>query len=228
MNPRMNQCLETLLDNDYERLRPYLSLVSLKSHEVLYEAFSRPDKLYFPINALIAIRKDTPDGLSIETATVGSEGLIGLAGVTGHSYFHAIVAEPGLAYQLDRDDLQGLIDQHPMITQMCMRAAQLIIRKIAMELLCTHYHQIPQRLSIWILTRHDYLLANDLPVTHQAISDSLGIRREAVTLTLAQLQGVSVSRGHLNITDRAALEHQSCECYFQLKQVHPSQISLAF
>lgn len=228
MNPRMNQCLDMLPDVDLAHLLPHLQLRSLSSGERLYEAFSRPDRLYFPVHALIAIRNDTPDGLSLDTATIGSEGLIGLAGVTGHSYFHAIVAESGLAYQLDRVHLQSLIDLHPMITKMCMRAAQLIIRKISKELLCTHYHPIPQRLSRWILTRHDYLLADDLPVTHQSISDSLGIRREAVTLALANLAGVKVSRGHLAITDRAALEHQSCECYYHLKQVQLNQITLEF
>ncbi len=228
MNPRTNQCLETLPESDYELLRPHLRLMSLGAGQSLNEALSRPDKLYFPVNALIALRKDTPDGLSIDTATIGAEGLLGLSGLTGHSYFQTIVAEPGLVYQLDISHMQRLIDLHPMITKMCMRAAQLVIRKISMELLCNHYHQIPQRLSRWILTRHDYLLADNLCVTHQAISDSLGIRREAVSLALAHLAGVSVSRGHLDIWDRAELERQSCECYFQLKQVHPSQISLVF
>ncbi len=228
MNPRMNQCLETLPDSDFELLRPHLQLMSLSTGQTLYEAFSRPDKLYFPINALIAIRKDTPDGLSIDSATIGYEGVIGIASLTGNSYSHAIVAEPGLAYQLDRLHVQRLIDVHPMITKMCMQASQLVIRKISMELLCNHYHQIPQRLARWILTRHDYLLADSLSVTHQAISDSLGIRREAVSLTLANLSGVRVSRGHLVITDRTALEHQSCECYFHLKQVHPNQTLLGF
>ena len=228
MNPRMNQCLEMLPDSDFQLLLPHLKLKSLRVGESLNEAFSRPDKLYFPTSALIALRKDTPDGLSLDTATVGAEGLLGLSGMTGNSYFHTIVAESGLAYQLDRIHLERLIDLQPMITKMCMRAAQLVIRKISMEFLCTHYHQIPQRLSRWILSRHDYLLADDLKVTHQAISDSLGIRREAVTLTLANLVGVRISRGHLFIADRTALEHQSCDCYYQLKQVHPSQISLDF
>lgn len=228
MNPRMNQCLETLPESDFQLVLPHLKLMSLKAGETLYEAFSRPDKLYFPINALIAIRKDTPDGLSIDTATISSEGLIGLAGLTGNSYFRAIVAESGFAYQMDRSYLQVLIDLYPMITKMCMRGSQLVIRKISMELLCNHYHQIPQRLARWILTRHDCLLADSLSVTHQAISDSLGVRREAVTLTLANLLGVKVTRGQLEISDRAALEHQSCECYYHLKQVHPSQISLNF
>jgi CRP-like cAMP-binding protein len=224
----MNQCLETLPACDLQLLLPHLKLRSLRAGEKLYEAFSRPDKLYFPINALIAIRNETRDGLSIDTATIGSEGVIGLAGVTGHSYFHAIVAEPGLVYQLDRMHLQCLVDVHPMITKMCMQATQLIIRKISKELLCTHYHPVPQRLSRWILTRHDYLLADDLTVTHQTISESLGIRREAVTLNLANLAGVRVSRGHLDITDRSALEHESCECYYHLKQVQLNQSSLAF
>lgn len=228
MNPMMNQCLEMLPDSDFQLLLPHLKLMSLRVGESLNEAFSRPDKLYFPTSALIALRKDTPDGLSLDTATVGAEGLLGLSGMTGNSYFHTIVAESGFAYQLDRIHLERLIDLQPMITKMCMRAAQLVIRKISMEFLCTHYHQIPQRLSRWILTRHDCLMANDLSVTHQAISYSLGIRREAVTLTLANLVGVRISRGHLFITDRTALEHQSCDCYYQLKQVHPNQISLDF
>jgi CRP-like cAMP-binding protein len=228
MNPKMNQCLATLPQGDYALVLPHLKLMSLGTGEILNEALSRPEMLYFPVNALIALRKDTPDGLSIDTATIGLEGLIGLSGLTGNSYFQTIVAEPGLVYQMDRLHMQRLIDVHPMITKMCMQAAQLVIRKVSMELLCNHYHQIPQRLSRWILTRHDYLLADSLFVTHQAISDSLGIRREAVSLALAHVSGVSVSRGQLEITDRKMLEHQSCECYFQLKQVHPNQISLAF
>jgi CRP-like cAMP-binding protein len=228
MNPRMNQCLETLPQSDYALLFPHLKLVSVGAGELLNEALSRPHKLYFPVTALIALRKDTPDGLSIDTATIGAEGLLGLSGLTGNAFFHTIVAEPGLVYELDSSHMQHLIDLRPMITKMCMRAAQLVIRKISMELLCNHYHQIPQRLSRWILTRHDYLLADSLTVTHQAISDSLGIRREAVSLALAHVSGVRLSRGHLEITDRKLLEHQSCACYFQLKQEHPNQISLAF
>jgi CRP-like cAMP-binding protein len=224
----MNQCLETLPQSDYALLFPHLKLVSVGAGELLNEALSWPDKMYFPVSALIALRKDMPDGLSIDTATIGAEGLIGLAGLTGNSYFHSIVAEPGLVYQMDRLHMQSLIDLHPKITKMCMQAAQLIIRKVSMELLCNHYHQLSQRLSRWILTRHDYLLADSLTVTHQAISDSLGIRREAVSLALAHVSGVRLSRGHLEITDRKLLEHQSCACYFQLKQVHPNQISLAF
>lgn len=228
MNPRMNQCLETLPDNDFQLVLPHLKLMSLRAGETLYEAFSRPNKLYFPINTLIAMRKDTPDGLSIDTATIGSEGFLGFEGLTGNSYFNAIVAESGFVYQMDRSHLLALIDLYPMISKMCMRGSQIIIRKISLELLCNHYHQIPQRLARWILTRHDCLLAESLSVTHQAISESLGIRREAVTLNLANLSGIKVTRGRLKIADRTALEHQSCECYFQLKQVHPCPINNNF
>ncbi len=228
MNPRKNECLEALPLDDFELIRPRLKLMSLGAHQTLSQALFRTEKLYFPVNALIALRKDTPDGLSIDTATIGAEGLIGLAGMTGCSLFHTIVAEPGLVYQIDRADLQQLIDSHPSITKMCMRATQLVIRKISIELFCNHYHQIPQRLARWILNRHDYLHAESLTVTHQAISHSLGIRREAVSLTLSDLAGVRVTRGHLEVTDRVSLERQSCECYFHLKQVHPNQIPLAF
>ena len=228
MNPRMNQCLEMLPENVFQLLLPHLNLRSLRYGETLYEAFSRPNKLYFPINTLIQLRKNTPDGLFIDVATVGRESLIGLAGLIGVTYFQPIVAVSGFAYEIDRTPFELLIDSQPTISKMETRSSQVLLRKMAKELICNHYHPIDQRVSRWILTRQDHMKDHQLVVTHQAIADSLGIRREAVTMALGHLKGVEVLRGHLDILDRTLVEQHCCECYHHLKEVRPNQISVPF
>jgi Mn-dependent DtxR family transcriptional regulator len=49
----------------------------------------------------------------------------------------------------------------------------------------------------------------------------LGVHRPAVTLAAGALQKaglISYSRGRVTITDRAALENASCECYHVVQQ----------
>jgi len=53
-------------------------------------------------------------------------------------------------------------------------------------------------------------------VTHQEIADSLGIRRESVTLTAGKLSQeglLEISRGQLRVLNRPELEARACECY---------------
>ena len=61
-----------------------------------------------------------------------------------------------------------------------------------------------------------------LQITHQEIADTLGIRRESVTLAagkLAQERLIEVTRGQLQVLDRPKLEARACECY---RVMHPA------
>jgi hypothetical protein len=49
----------------------------------------------------------------------------------------------------------------------------------------------------------------------------LGVRRTSVTLVARLLQSAGMiryRRGHIQIVDRAALEHTACECYAAIKR----------
>jgi Mn-dependent DtxR family transcriptional regulator len=60
-------------------------------------------------------------------------------------------------------------------------------------------------------------------MTHEFISNMLGVRREGVTVAAQRLQEmgmISYVRGHINILDRQQLLARTCECYQVVKDEH--------
>ncbi len=228
LNPRCNALLDRLPEQDYERLLPHLNLVSLRQDQQIYLASDRADKVYFPVTALIAFARDLDDGSAIDTACIGAEGVVGLRGLVGTSLHRVYVASSGLAYLMDLSHLVQAFHASPAIAAMCMQAGSQILKNTSLELACSHFHPIGQRLAKWVLMRHDRSGSPQIEVTHQAIALSLGTRREAVTHACQSLPGLRPGRGHLEITDRAALERHCCECYFLQKETHAGQMDLPF
>jgi len=72
------------------------------------------------------------------------------------------------------------------------------------------------RLCRWLLTTHDRVGQDDLPLTHDILAEILGAHRTTVTLAAGNLQRsglLAYRRGRLRILDRPGLERVSCECY---------------
>lgn len=68
----------------------------------------------------------------------------------------------------------------------------------------------------WLLLSHDRLDSDKLIMTHDLISNMLGVRREGVTLAaqkLARRKLIKNVRGTITIIDRQGLEVAGCECY---------------
>ena len=84
---------------------------------------------------------------------------------------------------------------------------------------CNRFHMLEARLCRWLLTVHDRVDSDAVNLTHEAISQVLGVRRAGVTVALGQLQragAIRSSRGRVDIVDRKALESLACECYYEL------------
>ncbi|HEX6284733.1 MAG TPA: hypothetical protein VFZ71_07650, partial [Pyrinomonadaceae bacterium] len=73
-----NQILAGLDKSDYQRLFPLLERVSLSIGELVYEAGSVIDYVYFPETAVFSMLATMEDGRTIEVGPVGREGLVGL------------------------------------------------------------------------------------------------------------------------------------------------------
>jgi Crp-like helix-turn-helix domain len=87
---------------------------------------------------------------------------------------------------------------------------------------CRQHHTLEQQLSRMILMVLDRQKELHRHKTHEGMAQSLGVRREAVSLAAAKLMKegfISYSRGHLRVLNREGLIQRSCECYQLLRQL---------
>lgn len=227
LNPQYNEWLEQLAESDYLHLQPRLRLVSLQAGERLYAAGDPIHQLHFPVGALIALSRELSEGVVVDTALIGEEGVVGLRGLIGDASLHDVhVATSGLAYALDMADFVQAWQGSVTLQRQCILAGARILDMMSSEFACSRFHGVEARLAKWILTRCDRSKTTRIQATHQTIADSLGVRREAVTNALRKFGGVRVVRGSLEVLDRATIEARSCECYATLRQAHTPQLSL--
>jgi hypothetical protein len=73
-----NRLLHRLQSPAYERLLPHLEAVTFESGDVLYEARSPIEFMYFPHNCVLSAVRMMDDGSGIEVGTIGNEGVAGL------------------------------------------------------------------------------------------------------------------------------------------------------
>ena len=77
--------LALLPESELARLTPDFVLVDLRHHDVIYATGAEVDYAYFPLTAVMSFIATDSDGRGVEAASVGREGIVGLAGALGAS-----------------------------------------------------------------------------------------------------------------------------------------------
>ena len=216
--PRQNHILAALPSSDLERLLPELELVPLILGEVIYEAGSRQEYLYFPISGIVSRLYILKNGESAEIAVAGNEGVIGIAVFTGGETIanRSVVQSAGYAYRLQEAIVKREFRADGALHHRLMRYMQALLTQMAQTAVCNRHHSLEQQLCRWLLLSLDRLPSSELTMTHELIANMLGVRRGGVTEAAGNLQAAKLihcSRGHINILDRAGLEARACECY---------------
>jgi CRP-like cAMP-binding protein len=86
---------------------------------------------------------------------------------------------------------------------------------------CNGLHTVRQRCSRWLLMTHDRVQTDKMPLTHEFLAITLGVRRPSVTEVLGPLQDegmVRSGRGTITVLNRTALEATACECSRRVNQ----------
>ena len=86
---------------------------------------------------------------------------------------------------------------------------------------CNALHAVEARLSRWLLQARDRLESNTIQLTHEFLSQMLGVRRTTVTVVAHMLQQAGLiryHRGQIEIIDRPGLEARACECYAAIRE----------
>ncbi|MGZ8193162.1 MAG: Crp/Fnr family transcriptional regulator [Methylobacter sp.] len=217
-----NHLLAALPADAFERIGPFLELISMPLGEVLYEAGVKLQHIYFPTTAIISVHNIMENGSSIEIIGVGNESMLGISLLMGSDSMPslAVVNTAGYGYRLKAHVLLNEFNSSRSMMNLILRYTQARITHISQNVVCNRYHTVEQQLCRWLLLTLDRLPSNELTITQELIASMLGVRREGITEAAGKLQRagiISYRRGHISVLHRSGLEYRVCECYDVVK-----------
>lgn len=224
--PRMsfeNRLLAALPSEAKARLEANLERVSLPFKEVLYESRELIEYVYFPINAVVSLLTIVEEYTLAEVGLVGNEGMVGLSVFLGieATPFKAIVQVPGEAMRMKVDVFKDLVNSDSPLYSLLLRYTHALMFQISQSAACNPHHCVEARCCRWLLMTRDRVQSDQFPITHDFLSQMLGVRRASITVVAGMLQKAGLirySRGQMTIEDRQGLEAVSCQCYRLVKE----------
>ena len=230
MNPKSNHILAALSESMFQRLLPKLGLVSLTKNQVLYEEGGGQQGVYFPINATLALQNHGADDFINDVALVGHHSMT-MAGKCCSlvSFDRTIVRLPGLAYRMGIEEFVATVREDAPTLMQLHELTQHRMKQMAKNVACASHHSAEQRIARLLLELMDLTSLHDIDLTHQEVADSIGVRRESVSIHLKELereQAIEIHRGKICELDHHRIHHHSCGCYQGLENQHPKNTAL--
>ena len=227
---RQNQLLAALPESEYNHIRPTLEHVTLAAGEVLWEAEEQNQYIYFPTTAMICLLYETVTGQSIEVGVIGRSGLVGIATFMGEANLsnRVVVQRGGGAYRMRGADVMSEFSESGDFQDILMCYTQSLITQISQTAICNRLHSVDQQLCRWLLMNHDHQQTTTFLMTHDRISNLLGVRRESVSLASSHLQEqglIKCTRGKIILLDRKGIERVACECYEVVREQYERMLS---
>lgn len=213
-----NKILTALPQEELTNLRRYLEDVHFEKGEVIYMTGDRIQYAYFPVEGLFSLVSNTENGSTVEIAMVGKEGMVGHPVILKHGMtpYEVSVQVATHALRIRAEVLEEEFQKGGVLQELVLRYLNLLIAQVSQLSLCNRFHVLEQALSRWLLIAQYLVNAESLNLTHESISQALGVPRTGVTMAAGALQRAGLirySRGKIVILDRTRLEANSCECY---------------
>lgn len=217
-NQSTNRLLDTLPQEVYQRLVPYLEPVQLSTRKVLYYAKENYDYAYFPTGSMVSTIAILENGSTAEIGVIGNKGMVGLPIILDSSYTNstAMVQVGNGGLKIAARYIQQELERKSEFKPLLLRYVQARIIELGQTAACNRYHNIEQRFARWLLTVRDSVQKNEFRLTQEFISQMLGVRRTGVTEVAGKFQREGIiryRRGWIEIISLEKLESRSCECY---------------
>jgi CRP-like cAMP-binding protein len=214
----VNRLLFRLPAASQSRLGSRVKRVPLILSEIIQEWRAPLEHVYFPLSGVISAITVSLDGDSIEVSTIGNEGMVGLSAfigsdVAGH---RMLVQVNGEALRMSVADLRAEASEDADFRRILTRYHAAFLHQISQAVLCNGLHNIKKRCCKWLLMTHDRVRGDEFALTHEFMSQMLGVRRAGVTEILNSLHKDRIIRNEnrrVLVLDRDALESVACECY---------------
>ena len=213
-----NRLLLALPPGHLKRLMPELEHIECQRGQVLTDADSSLDHVFFPDSGVVSVVAVYEDGNIIEMATIGREGCTGVQAVFGakSSSVRLLVQIPGTAAKMPRAAFIRAMKSVPSFRSLMYAYVQAFLEQVLVSVACNGVHSLNQRLARWLLMMRDRSDDDALPITQSLLAEMLGVQRPSVTNSARELERAGlIARGlrQVTILDRRGLTRTSCECY---------------
>ena len=213
-----NRLLLALPSRNLKRLMPELEHVRCQHGQVLMDADSALDHVFFPDSGVVSVVAVYADGSIIEMATIGREGCTGMQAVFGDkkSSVRLLVQISGSAAKMSRAAFTRTMESMPSFRSLIHAHAQAFLEQVLVSVACNGAHSLKQRLARWLLMMRDRSDDDALPITQDLLAEMLGVQRPTITNAARELERAGlIARGRRQVTilNRPGLTKASCECY---------------
>ena len=213
-----NRLLLALPSSNLKQLMPELEQASCQRGQVLMDADSSLDHVFFPDSGVVSVVAVYADGSIIEMATIGREGCTGVQAVFGakSSSFRLLVQIPGSAARMSRAAFTRAMGSMPSFRSLMYAYVHAFLEQVMVSVACNGAHSLKQRLARWLLMMRDRGDDDALPITQSLLAEMLGVQRPTITNAARELERAGVierGRRQVTILDRQGLTEESCECY---------------
>lgn len=219
--PYKNRILAALPKAEIARLQPHLSPVTLKLRQMLLDGDA--SYAYFVEEGLASVVLPMESGATVEVGVIGKDGVVGLPillgadGMPGSTFIQV----EGSGFRIKAQTLKDEFERPGELRRLLHKYLLANLVQSAQNAACNRLHTIGERLSRWLLTCHDRVGSDRMPLTHEFLAQMLGAPRTTVTLAAGMLHQaglIDYTRGHVTIKNRAELENAACECYRVVRQ----------
>jgi CRP-like cAMP-binding protein len=213
-----NRLLLALPPRNLKRLLPELERIPCEREQVLLDADSSLDAVFFPDSGVVSVVAVYADGSIIEMATVGREGCTAIQAVFGakRSSVRLYVQIPGSAARMSRAVFNRAMKSMPAFRALMFAYTQAFLEQVMVSVACNGAHSLKERLARWLLMMRDRTDDDGMPLTQDLLAEMLGVHRPSITKVARELDRSGlIERGRKQVTvlDRQGLIAASCECY---------------
>lgn len=216
--PVRNYLLAALPQPEYDLLAADLVECDLRTGEVL-QALHCPTKyVWFPISGLVSLRAEVTPGTGLEIAMVGKDGVTGIVGIDEAAYspLSAVVTIGGTALRIETDRFARAQNDSVVLKSLLCNAFEALLLQAGQSAVCSQSHLLEARLARALLMTRRCIGLDEFHMTHELLSQSLGVRRVGITKAATALQRrqlIRYRRGAISLIDIPGLAATACSCY---------------
>ena len=220
MSRSPNRLLASLTPNEYRRIAPALHTTHLVHGSTLPGC--GVGRVYFPGTGACSILRRMADATTIEMASVGSEGLVGLPALGSEvSAATYLQVSYGSSHYLALSVFEALFSDSELgsaIDQFCGMFTRSVMQLVA----CSRLHRAEARCARWLLLTYHRLGRAQFEMTQPFLAMAAGITTEELSYIMVRLSEQGVVKhdaARITVVDPIGLRQQACSCYGVLKQM---------